>query len=334
MLFSRIITCFFVWTTSICFGIFPNQLTVTPTAIFPDIKETECGIQSIYNPLLLTSSANEFFIHYSLSPRIRYGLHAFTDHSSNQIAHSATVLLADLFKESDMHVSYAAGVGLLSSDVQIQPAPIFYDLYLVQSWQPNILPVSVHLTLAREAHTNDPLYFASISYHQIWGTFHLEWDSGALSLGSQFTVNHRFRIRSGVKKELGSNELLFQYGISIIDTVPFFDSDKKDDTRIELLDSKPKTVQTSVALMHIQDGLNYYYDGQYLNAKKSYLIAQEFYPNSSIIFERLGSVYYKLGDYEQALFQWKKAREMTPSDHITDYIEMVQRKMETLPDPI
>ncbi|MGA0242113.1 MAG: tetratricopeptide repeat protein, partial [Candidatus Marinamargulisbacteria bacterium] len=82
----------------------------------------------------------------------------------------------------------------------------------------------------------------------------------------------------------------------------------------------PSTVNTSVGLTHIQEGLTFFYNGDFRRAQKSYEIAAEFFPQSAIVHERLGSIYFKLREYEKAQQSWKKANILAPSKHLEQYI--------------
>jgi len=79
------------------------------------------------------------------------------------------------------------------------------------------------------------------------------------------------------------------------------------------LNSDRKTEIRS-ALEHMQRGLEFYYQEQYLLSLKEYEIVTTLVPTFSIAYARLGSIHYKLGNLKQARAHWLKALELDPSN--------------------
>ena len=164
------------------------------------------------------------------------------------------------------------------------------------------------------------------------GIFAIEWDGNFLNLSSQFEINQRLKLRGGVTKNTSNNtELLFKTGFGFVDLD--LNPEKTQQTpekNTPLPNEKTPTVNTSVGLKHIQEGLQFYYNGEYRKAQKSYEIAVEFFPESSIVRERLGSIYFKLSEFERAQIEWEKANILSPSDRLKEYIKQAKEKGESL----
>ena len=80
----------------------------------------------------------------------------------------------------------------------------------------------------------------------------------------------------------------------------------------ELAQSKKSVIRS--ALDHMQRGLEFYYKGQYLLALEEYRLVVNLVPNFSMAYARLGSIYYKLKDLDNAKLSWEKALELDPSN--------------------
>ena len=180
----------------------------------------------------------------------------------------------------------------------------------------------------QEISTESIIFLAALSYSQDWGSLQLEWDNNFINIGSEFIVFDRTKFRAGITKNIAQeSELIFKYSIGILDFTPL------PNDLIELFNSrleeeeKVATVDTSIGMEHLQDGVDFYYKGQYRQAQKSYEIASEFFPHSAIIYERLGSIHYQLGNYREALYNWRKANNITPSDRLETFIEEIKQKI-------
>jgi len=74
------------------------------------------------------------------------------------------------------------------------------------------------------------------------------------------------------------------------------------------------TLLIKTTMKHIQKGLEYYYLHDLENAYKEYTLANSLYPNMPLIHERLGSIYYKLGHYDKAKFEWLLTLSLDPEN--------------------
>ena len=222
----------------------------------------------------------------------------------------------------------SGAINYLSTTVPSLKNQRVYDGSLTTTWSPNH-PIRLHFTVARKVSSSDFITMGALSYKQDWGHLSIEWDGTYLNLSSQFDIYKRYNFRGGVTKDTSDDtELLFKVAFGVIDFIQPFNfivNNNEDST-----ENKNKTVDTSVGLRHIQEGLTYFYNGEYRKAQKSYEIAVKFFPESAIVHERLGSIYYKLGDYDKAKVEWEKANILTPSIRLEKYILDASEKGESL----
>ncbi len=82
------------------------------------------------------------------------------------------------------------------------------------------------------------------------------------------------------------------------------------------------------AFVHMQRGLEFYYDEDYQNALKEYLNVVKIVPNSAVGFTRLGSIYFKLKDYKKAKAAWKMALRIDPKNKdIVNYLKQIKKEL-------
>ena len=179
----------------------------------------------------------------------------------------------------------------------------------------------------RDIDSLDFTMIGGVSYHKKWGTLSLEWDGSNINFGSRFLVNNSFIFRNGITRNISdSSELIFRSSFGVIDI--FEPIVSNDQTVIIHNDEKTESsqVEVSAGLEHLQKGVEYYYNGQYREALKSYQLAAQFFKRSAIIHERLGSLYYKLGEYHDALLEWQRAYALEPNDHLNVFITDLKKK--------
>lgn len=330
MSFARLISLVII-ATKLCFGILPNDLVFTPTAIFPTENQTEFGYQLSYYTVSGVTDHKGFYLIHSLSKNIKYGAEFYEGPEQEYIYQHLAFKIGSLFKNSNYEFNFSGGVNYLSSDPVLSVNQTIYDGYITQTWNPLESPFQTHATFARKIDDDTIVLLGAISYHQKWGTLQLEWDSNYLNLGSQVVINDRVIIRTGITKNiLDESELIFKSTFGFIDlgsqkSAPL----PKHDNALE---NNPKITTTNVTagLEHLQNGIDFYYQGEYRKALKSYELARNFFPNSAIVYERLGSIYYKLGELENALMSWEKAQVIEPSDKLNKYITDLREKIKSL----
>ena len=129
----------------------------------------------------------------------------------------------------------------------------------------------------RDIDSLDFTMIGGVSYHKKWGTLSLEWDGSNINFGSRFLVNNSFIFRNGITRNISdSSELIFRSSFGVIDI--FEPIVSNDQTVIIHNDEKTESsqVEVSAGLEHLQKGVEYYYNGQYREALKSYQLAAQF----------------------------------------------------------
>ena len=313
------------------FAVLPNDLVFTPYSEFPSKNQTELGYQlSYYSIKALTTDKGVYFNH-SFSKNIRYGVDFFEQNYVKQIAHHFSYRLGSLFRGSNYHVVFSGGIHYLSNTPIILDNERLHESTLTVSWVPVESPLRFHGTIARKQYSDDVITMGAISFQKYWGLLAIEWDGDYVNLSSQFEINQRIKVRGGITKNIAdASELVFKTAIGFVDfDLPILKvSDSSEG--VELEDQHIATVDTSAGLIHIQEGLQFYYDGDYRKAQKSYEIAVEFFPHSAVVRERLGSIYYQLGEFEKAQIQWEKANVISPSPRLNKFILQAKEKGESL----
>ena len=330
MSFTRAIACLCIVTNSL-FAILPSDLVFTPYAEFPSKNQTELGYQLTYYTVESTTNDKGLYFNHSFSKNIRYGIEFYESEKNQQIIHHFAYRLGSLFKNSNYHLVFAGGIDYLStSEIKLENERL-HEGTLTTTWAPKDSPFRVHITVARKLYSDNLIGLGAISFQKDWGIFAMEWDGSYLNLSSQFEINKRVKIRGGITKNTSNNtELLFKTGFGFVDfDLPIKSKQEKSDIAKEVPENKIATVDTSVGLNHIQEGLRFFYSGEYRKAQKSYEIAVEFFPESSVVRERLGSIYFKLSDFEKAQIEWEKANILSPSNRLQQYIKQAKEKGES-----
>lgn len=91
----------------------------------------------------------------------------------------------------------------------------------------------------------------------------------------------------------------------------------------QLTEESKSMVRVGVA--HMQRGLEFYYQGQFENARKEYESVTKMLPQLSVGYIRLGSIYYQLKDRDKAIENWEKAQKLDPENtSLAQYIAMAK----------
>jgi tetratricopeptide (TPR) repeat protein len=310
----------------VVFGILPNDIVFTPSAEFEQVGHTEFGYQTLYNPQTAISEDKGLYFQYSFSNKLRYGLEYMTIDNTKDIYHHFAYKIGSIFKQSQSELALSGSVNYLSQTTPRIKYERVNDGSLTLSWIPHLWPINLHYTLARELSTQDFIHIGAISYVEEWGKLAFEWDGTFMNMSSQILVNERINIRGGITKKISNeSELLFKTAIGFVDlNIPGLEQAK-----MKKVEKKKETVKTNIGLQHIQEGLDAYYKGDYKSALKSYEIAQKLLPESAIVYERLGSIHYKLGNNDSATFAWEKANIIAPSDRLKTFIKSASQKSES-----
>ncbi len=97
--------------------------------------------------------------------------------------------------------------------------------------------------------------------------------------------------------------------------------------RIKELESRPQTPQIDYARLnrsvnYLNNSFIYFYENKFDLAKKECEQAIALTPNLTMAHTRLGSIYFKLGDYNNALKSWRRALQLEPEN--TQLREMIR----------
>ena len=327
MPFARfIILCLLISTHT--WSVLPSDLVFTPTAEFPKRGQTELGYQFTYYSIKAITNDKGFYFNHSISKNIRYGAEFYENGSTQKVFHHFAYRLGQVFPNSRYHLIFSGAFNYLGrSEADLINERVF-DGSLTTTWAPPENPFKIHLTIARKLKNQSFIALGALSFAKDWGHLSMEWDGSFINLSSQFNIYNRLNFRAGVTKDTGnSTELLFKTGVGFTDFLPLKKADKINPiTNEPLQEPKISTVDTSIGLNHIQEGLEFFYAGEIKKAQKSYEIAVEFFPESAVVHERLGSIYYRQGDFDKALIQWRKANVLAPSERLKQFIKDAKAK--------
>ena len=326
MSFTCTLITFLIIISNAVLCVLPSDLVFTPYAEFPKIDQTELGYQFKYYTVKSETEDRSFYFNHSFSKNIRYGAEFYENSDTQTIFHHFAYRLGSLFNDSTYRLVFSGAINYLSETEPVLSNQRVYDGSLTISWSPPS-PFKVHTTYAREIGNDELILIGAISFHKDWGILSLEWDGSYINLSSQVKIYDRLIIRSGVTKNTSdSSELVLKSSFGFIDLSSFTARNNDSNTESDLPDEKVGTVNTAIGLRHIQEGLEFYYQGNYRKALKSYEIAVEFFPESAIVHERLGSIYFKLNEFENAESEWRKADILNPSPRLKEYIRNAQEK--------
>ena len=330
MPFTRIIKCLLICSIS-TLGILPNDLVFTPYADFPEYGQTEFGYQLTYHTINATTNDKGFYFNHSISKNIRFGTEFYENNNTQNIYHHFAYRIGQLFKDTRYNLVFSGGVNYLSTNQASLDNERVYDGNITTTWAPSTQPIRVHYTVAREIESRDLISLGAISFNQDWGHFSVEWDSNYINLSSQFDIYKRLNFRTGITKDIDNNsDLLIKTAIGFIDFLPSAKPKQKTNSPFSNKKESISTVDTTVGLKHIQEGMTFYYNGDYRKAQKSYELAVQFFPESAMVHERLGSIYFKLGEFDKAKIEWEKANILSPSPHLERFIRNATEKGDSL----
>ena len=255
---------------------------------------------------------------------MRFGTEFYENGDSQKVYHHFAYRLGQIFPNSRYHFIFSGGFNYLGRDKPELVNERVFDGSLTATWSPKNNPFKTHITAARKMGTQKVIALVALSFMKDWGHLSMEWDGSFVNLSSQFNIYKRVNFRGGVTKDTGSStELLFKTAIGFTDFLPKMVQEAPKNDPLEnfkLADQTIATVDTSIGLNHIQEGMQFFYAGEIKKAQKSYEIAVEFFPESAVVHERLGSIYFKQGDYQKAQMQWQKAMVLAPSERLKQFI--------------
>ena len=86
----------------------------------------------------------------------------------------------------------------------------------------------------------------------------------------------------------------------------------EDSINVQYLKQRISVSELNIAMKHMTQSLQYYYEEQYILALDEVDKAIERFPRLAIAYARKGSIYYQLGDLKQATINWNVALKHDP----------------------
>ena len=91
----------------------------------------------------------------------------------------------------------------------------------------------------------------------------------------------------------------------------------QDSINMQYLKQRISKSELNIAMKHISQSLQYYYNGDYILALEEIDNAIKRFPEMAIAYARKGSIYYQMGDLQQATINWNLALKYDP-----EYLEV------------
>ena len=86
----------------------------------------------------------------------------------------------------------------------------------------------------------------------------------------------------------------------------------EDSINVQYLKQRISVSELNIAMKHMTQSLQYYYEEQYILALDEVDKAIKRFPSLAIAYARKGSIYYQLGDLKQATIYWNIALKHDP----------------------
>jgi hypothetical protein len=143
-----------------------------------------------------------------------------------------------------------------------------------------------------------------------------------LEMGFTYTENEivkRYESKAGTKKERRALKTLEarMKAIEFIASPRFqqklFDELKKNRISEVVLNESRESI-LNASLLHVQRGLEYYYQGDLEKSLLEYQLANSLTPHLALIHERLGSIYYELRRFNDSAREWTLAIKIEPDN--------------------
>ena len=93
----------------------------------------------------------------------------------------------------------------------------------------------------------------------------------------------------------------------------------EDSINVQYLKHRISVSELNIAMKHLNQSLQYYYDEQYVLALDEVEKALQRFPELAMAYARKGSIYYQLGDLQKATISWNLALKYDP-----EYTEVQQ----------
>ena len=103
----------------------------------------------------------------------------------------------------------------------------------------------------------------------------------------------------------------------------------EDSINVQYLKQRISVSELNIAMKHMTQSLQYYYDEQYILALDEVEKALQRFPALAIAYARKGSIYYQLGDLKQATINWNLALKHDPEyTEVQQMLSSIQTKID------
>lgn len=123
--------------------------------------------------------------------------------------------------------------------------------------------------------------------------------------------------------------------VTIRDTIKIVQKELDEGKLRRMLDKEYKVMQENEfkkinrAADHLTKSLEFYYTGDYMKAIQECETAIELAPDLALAYIRLGSIYYKLGNIEEAIYYWEQALYIDPDNQkIKDLLQSEEKSVD------
>ena len=105
----------------------------------------------------------------------------------------------------------------------------------------------------------------------------------------------------------------------------------EDSINVQYLKQRISVSELNIAMKHMTQSLQYYYDEQYILALDEVEKALQRFPALAIAYARKGSIYYQLGDLNQATINWNLALKHDPEyTEVQQMLSSIQTKIDRI----
>ena len=101
----------------------------------------------------------------------------------------------------------------------------------------------------------------------------------------------------------------------------------QDSVNIQYLNQQISQSEMNIAMKFLSNSLKYFYMGDYYLALEEINQAQKYLPNLAYTYAREGSIYYKLGNLQQATMNWNIALQLDPEyQEVRDMLSNIKKE--------
>jgi tetratricopeptide (TPR) repeat protein len=309
-----------------------NSLLTIPSAKLPAIGTTRVGV---FNEVVLSDEATVhpfMFGSYSFSDFLYYGIQVSDDFYASHHLQATPYYHVDV----DNQIKYDLGLG--ARNITSVETPNEYqkqNMYAVLSIDLLKSNSTYHVGAMTKKEAERKLYFMSGIEHEFkFGKLMADWDGDSLSFGLNYEVWDKYELfASNTVPKTNDTKSIIKAGIrftgnNLRDAYRQPYKIKKEMNKTSASDQLELSNVSimNAATFHMQKGLQHYYEANYIEALKDYKIVTSLVPENPVNYIRLGSIYYQIGEKDNAIAEWKKVLDIDPyNKEIRHYLKDVKR---------